>query len=118
MSTLAPPVISSFAPPDAATLTAPPCLIMLGGLGDLLITLPIAWHYAQRFKTRTPVLTSARFQNVLAACSYVRSVGYTGGAWRGYREAIAWARARFPVVYPLHVGDPEVQANLDRKSVV
>src|SRR5712671_6475620 len=91
-------------PPAAPALTTPPCLIMLGGLGDLLITLPIALHYSQRFGTPTPVLTSPRYQNVLAGCSYARSVGYTGGKWQHYAESITWARSRFPVVYPLHVG--------------
>lgn len=101
------------APPDASKLTEPPCLIMLGGLGDVLIALCIAKHYADRFGKRTPFLTSAKFQNLLAGCSYVEGVGYSGGSpWHGYHEAIKWAKQRFHAVYPLHVGDADVQAHL------
>lgn len=85
---------------------------MLGGLGDVLIALCIAKHYSERFGARTPFLTSAKHQNLLGACSYVESVGYSGAPWRGYREAITWARSRYAAVYPLHVGDADVQANL------
>lgn len=85
-------------------------MIMLGGLGDILIALPMAWHYAQRFGTPTPFLTSARYQNLLAGCSYVKSVGYDGPVWRGYREAIEWAKKRYECVLPLHVGEPEICA--------
>lgn len=92
-------------------VTEPPCLIMLGGLGDLLITLTVAWHYANKFGKRTPVLTDVRYQNVLAGCSYVKSVGYDGASWRGYDEAIIWARKNFKTVYPLHVGAPEIRNN-------
>ncbi len=90
---------------------SPPCLIMLGGLGDLLIILPVAYHYSKQCGLPTPVLTSARLQNVLSGCSYVKSVGYGSGYWRGYREAIEWARARFETVCPLHVGDAEIRDN-------
>lgn len=95
-------------------VSEPPCLIMLGGLGDLLITLPVAWHYAQQCNVPTPILTSAKLQNVLSGCSYVKSVGYDGAPWRGYREAIEWAKARYKTVCPLHVGDAEIRDNPKR----
>ncbi len=89
-------------------MQSPPCLIMLGGLGDVLIALTIAKHYADLHGAPVPFLTSARYQNLLSGCSYVKPVGYTEAPWRAYSGAIEWARARYEHVLPLHVGEPEI----------
>ncbi len=89
----------------------PPCIIMLGGLGDVLIALCIAYHYWQLHKTPVPFVTADKYKPVLKGCSYVNPVGIEGKDWPGYTEAMAWAKTQFKKVLPLHVGEPEIVKN-------
>lgn len=104
------PHLSLATPPKEPT--SPPCIIMLGGLGDVLIALPIAYHYSQKFGTPIPFITGQKYQNVISGCSYIKPVVPGGNYWKHYRESIVWAQERFEHVLPLHVGEPEIRASV------
>lgn len=96
------------------TRGGPPCLIMLGGVGDVLIALCIAKHYFDLHKVPVPFITSIECRGILAGCSYVVPISYQGTDWHSYHEAIAWATPRYDMVYPLHVGEPEIRERPQR----
>lgn len=94
-----------------APKTPPPCMIMLSGVGDILIVLCIARHYANLFGAPVPFITSAKYRTILEGASYVIPAGMEGSDWHSYHEAIAWAKERFGTVLPLHMGEPEILRN-------
>lgn len=105
------PAIPSHTPPSIIT-SSPPCLIMLGGVGDVLIAMPIAWHYSKVHGAPVPFVTSAQCVGLFDGASYIRPVSRQGVDWTSYNEAITWAQKHFKKVLPLHAGEPEILRNL------
>lgn len=97
---------------DKPRASEPPCLVMLGGVGDVLIAMPVAYHYSKIHGTPTPFVTSAQCVGLFDGASYIKPVSRAGVDWTSYHEAVAWAQKHYKKVFPMHAGEPEVLRNL------
>lgn len=79
----------------------PPAILILGKLGDIINSLPIAWHLSQRFGAPVPMIVARRYAGILESCSYVTSEPWEGDFFTSLPDAIASAKKRHQSVLVL-----------------
>lgn len=91
-------------PRPAMSDPTPPCLVLLGRLGDVINALPIAHYYAQLTQCPVPMVVARPFVSVLDGVGYVSAETWEGDYWSTLTEAVIWARQRYRTVYCLQTG--------------
>lgn len=94
-------------------VTDPPCIVLLGRLGDVINALPIAWHLSKLHGKPVPFIVAKQFADPVLATSYAKAEIWDGEFFGSLNAAVKSASERYGKVLVLQTNG---QGYVFRKS--